>query len=91
MVRSDADSKRSLISHHRFIQAEDKHPQHHGVALSLTHKAESHAVQLRKGDFLSPQRPPIGRLLVDMRIIDYKTFESCLNRFLDARQKHSTD
>jgi len=26
-----------------------------------------------------------------MGIIDYKTFESCLDRFLDARQKHSTD
>ena len=44
-----------------------------------------------KKEVLSPQRPPIGRLLVDMGIIDYKTFESCLDRLLDARQKHSTD
>ena len=38
------------------VLAEDNHPQHHGLALSLTHKAESRIVQIRKRNFLSPHQ-----------------------------------
>ena len=41
--RSVLDVSRNLHSscHHRSIQVEHKHPQHHELASSLTHKAES--------------------------------------------------
>jgi len=40
--------------HHRPIQAEDKHPQHHELTLSFTRKAESRIVRDRKSELLSP-------------------------------------
>ena len=42
------------------MHAENPHPESRGLALSLTHKAESHIVEIRNRKFLSfsPIRPP---------------------------------